>query len=265
MNRLLKKLIPLTTVAFLSGLSGAIATPAAKAFTIDTFDDGNAALQTTTTASDLDTGLSGPIGGVRDSSLTSNNFVFTQAFVNNDPPGPADFTGQLGFEALTGGDATVDILYDANGTGLGGVDITEAGDNDRFRLAVITGNNLRTNNGGGVSLTTILLTVIDDQLTPETATANVNFPTDSFTGAFDIDFGLFTANNANIDLTSIDSIEISINIPDSAPSQIALDSFIATVPFNFQSSAGLALAGGALAGSYYFKKKKKAGNKKIKK
>jgi hypothetical protein len=67
----------------------------------------------------------------------------------------------------------------------------------------------------------------------------------------------FLADNANIQLDSINSIEISINIPNSAPTAIAIDSFTATVPFNFQSTAGLVLVGAFFGGSYYLKKKKK--------
>jgi hypothetical protein len=66
-------------------------------------------------------------------------------------------------------------------------------------------------------------------------------------------------------LTSIDSIQISINIPLSAPTAIAIDSFTATVPFNFHSTAGLVLVGSALGGSYYWKKKRKETKKSIKK
>jgi hypothetical protein len=258
MNRLLNKLIPLTTAAF---LAGAIATPAARAFTIDTFDN-----QTTElflvgsgTTSETDTGVTGAVGGARNVTLTESNGAFAVLGINDSNVFGFNATGSLYLTSTTNGDTTGSILYDANGSGLGGVDLTESGFNDRFRLAVITGNNLRSNNSGvdGSALTTVTLLLMDDQVTPETATATVNFPTDSFTGAFDIAFSLFETDNPNIDLSSIDSIQISINIPESAPSQIEIDSFTATVPFNFQSTAGLVLVGAFFGGSYYLKKKKK--------
>jgi hypothetical protein len=63
MNRLLKRIFPLTTAAF---LAGAIATPAARAFTIDTLmmviQPSKLTLGTSPT--DNDTGLTGVVGGI---------------------------------------------------------------------------------------------------------------------------------------------------------------------------------------------------------
>jgi hypothetical protein len=186
MNRLLNKLIPLTTAAF---LAGAIATPAARAFTIDTFDDGDTTIEidvNTSPGTDNDTGLTGAVGGTRTISVTAVNTRDSTLYIND--PFVTDSAGALFFEAQSSGNGTANILYDANGAGLGGVDVTEAGDNDRFRLAVIFANDV----GAPNPLTTITFTVIDDQTTPETASVLTTFPSENFTGAFDVFFQRFS-------------------------------------------------------------------------
>ena len=145
-------------------------------------------------ATDTDTGLTGVLGGQRQLDLTVNGSSFGQTSDLNVDTGPDVAI----FNNAAGNDSTGKITWDGGGT-LGGVDLTEAGANDRINVAVLFADlNLvlgidLTDGGGDV--------------------ATVQVVTNAMAGLEHFKFNDFVANNAAIDLTDIDEIQLTFEGP----------------------------------------------------
>ena len=185
-----------------AALSCAFVYATAQAFvTIDNFTDVDVNPQivgpmSSGNASDTDTGLTGAIGGQRTLQLTINGSTFSQ-----DSDLRVDTTPVQGVAILnngSGNDSTGKITWDGGGS-LGGVDLTEAGGNDRINVAVLFADlNLAltvdvTDGGGDV--------------------ATVAKLTGAMTGLEGFRFNDFLANNAAIDLTDINKVELTFDGP----------------------------------------------------
>lgn len=152
-------------------------------------------------ANDTDTGLTGAIGGQRRLDLTINGSTFSQ---ESDLRVDA-VQGVAIFNNAAGNDSTGKITWDGGST-LGGVDLTEAGVNDRINVAVLFADlNLAltvdlTDGGGDV--------------------ATVAKLTGAMTGLEGFRFNDFLANNAAIDLTDINKVELTFDGPTAQDASI---------------------------------------------
>jgi hypothetical protein len=174
----------------------------AQAFvTIDNFTDVDVNPQivgpiSAGSATDTDTGLTGAIGGQRKLNLTINGSTFGQTSDLRVDTTPT--FGVAIFNNASGNDSTGIITWDGGGT-LGGVDLTEAGVNDRINVAVLFADlNLAltvdlTDGGGDV--------------------ATVAKLTGAMAGLEGFRFNDFLANNALIDLTDINKVELTFDGP----------------------------------------------------
>ena len=110
-----------------TGMIGLMMSSTASAIiTIDNFNVGSvniAADSGTPVVSNTENGLAAAdvIGGTRFSQVTWQSGQL-DATINNNPP-----IGELGLSSSTGVTALFEVAYDADGAGLGGIDLTEGG------------------------------------------------------------------------------------------------------------------------------------------
>jgi len=229
----MKKLLPVSSV-LLAGMLGA---SSAHALLIDTFDD----------ATDMVTSFSNPgpstsasgeaIGGFRTLEITDSN-----------PPGGEGTTlsangigtpGRLSHSQDAGFNGSSQVLWDGNGAGLGGADLTDGGDSDALLLDVLFIDQ------GMVDLT---FTVTDTSgNTSMLMLSNLGAGTSTFS------FNAFTSN-ANFE--QVDSITLDIIAGNSSDLILDLVETNELEPMEMHLPGTAALLGFGLMGIGFLRRRK---------
>lgn len=157
------------------------------------------------------TGLAGVLGGSR----TMQNTVFTSTFglssqVIVSPLSP----GTLSFSNDSGQDATATVLWDANGAGLGGVDLTSGGLLSKFQTKVLASD---LNVGLRIDITETAAAGGSNAFWSANLGPGVTFVSEllaNFTGAASVDFTqvnriMLTLNGPLAQDSTIDLLEIT--------------------------------------------------------
>lgn len=190
--------------------------------------------------SDTDTGLAGVIGGSR--NLTINTTSGTNSSDLTVLTGPQTLNLNTG----AGNNSAGTILWNANGAGLGGVDLTDAGASNKFDLEVLFADN---NLGVQISVTETA------GAGGSTATYSQNLGAIASSTFVGIPFASFT-NFANVDFSQINSISLMLSGP---ASQDAIVRLVQTTGSGVPEPASIALwsvLGLAVAGfAYRFRKR----------
>lgn len=231
-------------------------------FIIDNFDDTQGPVThfymgLTNSTVDYDVVAAGAVGGFRDISASATT-MWTEAIAE------VDNNGEGALEISQGsGEGIIDIIWDGNGNGstpgpgLGGLDITEAGHNDRFTWKHISQD---------ANTATVSITVTDTGGDTDKRSKNLTGPisADMKLDTFVDQFILFSEFNTNIDFDQLDSIVMSwdvdmtdLQIDDFMASSVMASPAPAVVP-EPSTFALLGLGFGALALKGRRKKEKKS-------
>ena len=199
--------------------SFAVPSSASAMLVIDTFTPGTVALSANS-GNIVDSSLemllpvTDVIGGAREVSVTWQSGELS-ATANNNPP-----IGTLGLSSATGVTALFEMTYDAGGLGLGGLDLTQMGENTGIDVAFIAAD-------AGAATTVTLMDTVGDTLE---LTLNTAGP-----GALFFDFDLFAGIG---DVTDIDSIHFAIQGQIDGDYQIDLIRAISDVPEPLTATLG---------------------------
>ena len=199
---------------------------ASAVIAIDDFAPGMVALSAdsgTPVVSNVQSGLLGVIGGSRETMVTWQSGQLN-ATANNNPP-----IGTLGLSSSTGVTAMFDLHYDNSGLGLGGVDMTEAGDNLGISMVFTMAD-------AGAATTVTLTDTAGDTL-------DLTINTVAGPGALFFSFANFVGIG---DITDIDQIHFNIQGQVDGDYQIDLITTTRGVPEPITATLGT-LSIGALA------------------
>lgn len=201
----------ITTLAALSTCLTFSAMTQAASFIIDDFVVPPAGQSLIVTGAGLGsntmTGLAGVVGGSRTMTVNVTNSQFSNSSTLNVIPASP---GTLSFSNASGQNAIGTVLWDADGLGLGGVDLTNGGSLSHLQTKILASD---LNVGFRVDITETLAAGGSSAY----FTANLGAGT-SFVNQLLSSF----INAANVDFTQVDSILLTLTGPDAQDTTLDL-------------------------------------------
>ena len=209
-----------TPLKYLGAISGAALAFNAQALLIDDFDS---VMQSVGAVGAPNTAAAPVIGGFRTVELTS--IVGALGASATVLPAPSGFYAH---SADVGTSATSQLTWDANGTGLGGADFTDAGLSTLFHLDILSID---------VGLVDLTITVADTLSGVDSVTLS-----GLTVGQAAFDFASFSG----IDFTSIDSVQLTV--AGGIAADLSLDLFETSGDLNLPEPSAFLLMGLGLFG-----------------